>query len=191
MQPLNYLTSRGLLDTAPATLNKALRTVLDGMEPIVYGDPDQELTVGEREALKGSGFLLKPALKSDPLANTVIKYAAIRERSLSSRAAGERLGLSPSRIYQMTADRSLYSFLVGRYRYIPDFQLDGKCLVANIAVVNKSLRPGLHPVEFYNWYHLPHTGLFLESKTERTRSPLDWLKSGQDVKRLIDLACRL
>lgn len=190
-QPLNYLTTRGLLDTAPATLNKALQTVLDSMESIVYGDPDRELTAGERAALKGSGFSLKSVLKSDSFASTAVKFAAICERSLSSKTASVRLGLSSSRIRQMTADRSLYSFLVGRDRYIPDFQFDGKRLVANIEAVNRSLRPDLHPVELYNWYHLPHPDLFLRNNIEQTSSPLDWLKSGQDVKQLIYFASRL
>ena len=35
-QPMNYLTSRGLLETAPEALNNALRVVLDSMEPMAY-----------------------------------------------------------------------------------------------------------------------------------------------------------
>ena len=93
---------------------------------------------------------------------------------------------------QMIAERSLYSFLIDGNRYIPDFQFGpGNQLVPNIGRVNRALDPSLHPVAVYNWYHLPEVDLFLGEDIERIMSPLDWLKSGQDVERVVALAATL
>ena len=190
-QPLNYLTSRGFLETTPEALNNALRVVLDSMEPMIYGDAKRGMTAEEQAVLKEVGFELERKAGPDPLAQTAVKYAAIVKRSLSSKAVSEKLGLAPSRVRQMISDRSLYSFLIDRNRYIPDFQFEGDALVPNIARVNRTLSPNMHPVEVYNWYHLPHVDLFLSEDVDQTVSPLDWLKGGQDVERVVFLAGRL
>jgi hypothetical protein len=190
--PANYLTSRGFLETSPEALNKALRVVLDSMEPMVYGEATKGLTAEEQAVLREGGLTLEPTPGPDPLAETAVKYAAIVKRSLSTKAVSRSLGLAPSRIRQMIADRSLYSFLIGRNRYIPDFQLEtDDRLVPNITRVNKALNPRMHPVEVYNWYHLRNVDLFLNENIDDTFSPLDWLKGGQDVERVVFLAGRL
>lgn len=190
--PANYLTSRGFLETSPEALNKALRVVLDSMEPMVYGEATKGLTAEEQAVLREGGLTLEPTPGPDPLAETAVKYAAIVKRSLSTKAVSRSLGLAPSRIRQMIADRSLYSFLIGRNRYIPDFQLEtDDRLVPNITRVNKALNPRMHPVEVYNWYHLRNVDLFLNENIDDTFSPLDWLKGGQDVERVVFLAARL
>ena len=189
--PMNYFTARGLLETSPEALNKALRVVLSGMEPIVYGEATRELTLEEQGILRDGGLTLEPAPGPDPLAKTAVKYAAIVKRSLTSKTVSRRLGLTPGRIRQMIADRSLYSFLIGRNRYIPDFQFEDNRLVPNIAGVNKALPLRMHPVEVYNWYRLPNVDLFLDKDIDDTVSPLDWLKGGQDVEQVVFLANRL
>lgn len=189
--PVNYLSARGFRETSPEALNEALRVVLDSMEPMLYGDATKELTAGEQAVLRAGGLALEPEPGPDPLAKTAVKYAAIVKRSLSSEAAGRRLGLTPGRIRQLISDRSLYSFLIGRNRHIPDFQFQDNRLAPNIARVNKALPPGMHPVEAYNWYHLPNADLFLDGDVDTTVSPLDWLKAGQDVEQVVFLAGRL
>ena len=191
VQPMNYLTARGFLDAAPSALNEALRTVLDGMRPAACDTAKLEITFKEQSVLEDSGFVLESKPESDSLAKTAIKYAAIVECSLSSKEASERLGLASSRIRQMVSDHSLYSFLIGRNRFIPEFQFEKKRLIPNIEAVNKSLPANMHPVEAYNWYHLPHVDLFMHDDIEQTCSPLDWLKSGQDTKQVVFLASRL
>lgn len=188
---MNYFTARGLRDTSPEALNKALRVVLNVMEPIVHGDATKELTVEEQAVLRGGGLTLTPTPGPDPLAATAVKYAAIVERSLTSTTLSRKLGLTPGRIRQMIADRSLYSFLIDRHRYVPDFQFEDDRLVPNIAGVNKALPLRMHPVEVYNWYLLPNVDLFLDANIDDTVSPLDWLKGGQDVEQVVFLANRL
>jgi hypothetical protein len=192
MSSANYLTSRGLKKTTPKALNQALRQVLEKMEPMAYGDATSGLTAEEQAVLKEGGLTLEPLPGSDPLADTAVKYAAIITRSLSTREVSHRLGLTASRVRQMIADRSLYSFLIDGNRYIPVFQFaaDDR-LIPNITRINKALNPRMHPVEVYNWYHLPHVDLFLNQDVDAIVSPREWLKQGQDVELLVKLAARL
>ncbi|MGI9301611.1 MAG: hypothetical protein ACR2RB_02735 [Gammaproteobacteria bacterium] len=185
----NYLTARGLSDGDPQALNTALQLVLDSMEPLAYGDATTGLTAEEQAVLRDGGLMLEATPGPDPLAQTAVKYAAIIERSLSAKGASERLELAGSRIRQMIADRSLYSFLVNGVRYVPEFQfVPGGKLVPNIVQVNRVVNPKLHPVEVYNWLHLPNDDLFLHDDMEDTVSPLDWLRSGQDTDLIVRLA---
>ena len=125
------------------------------------------------------------------MAETVAKYAAIVVCSLSSKSASQRLGVAPSRIRQMVADRSLYSFLLGGTRHIPDFQFSDAGLVPGIAMVNKALDPSAHPVAVYNWYHMPNPDLFLEGDVDRIVSPLVWLNAGFELDTLLLIATDL
>ena len=192
MPSTRYLTSRGLKETSPEALNEALRLVLERMEPMAYGDAASGLTEQEQTVLEEGGLTLEPLPGSDPLADTAVKYAAIITRSLSTREVSQRLGLTPSRVRQMIADRSLYSFLIDGNRYIPVFQFaSDDRLIPNITQVNKALNQRLHPVEVYNWYHLPHVDLILNQDIDTIVSPLEWLKQGQDAELLVKLAIRL
>ncbi len=177
--------------TAKYAANQALVLVLEQMDPAVYGDATRELTAEEQDILRQGGLVLEPQPGPDPLAQTTVKYAAIVTRSLSSKAASRRLGLSLGRIRRMIADRSLYSFRIGHRRCIPDFQFQGNRLVSNIAGVNQALPHDLHPVEVYNWYHLPSLDLFLGDNIDDTIRPLDWLKGGYDAERVVFLANRM
>ena len=180
------------METSPEALNAALRLVLEKMEPMVYGDAASGLTAEEQAVLKEGGLTLEPLPGSDPLADTAVKYAAIITRSLSTREVSQRLRLTSSRVRQMIADHSLYSFLIDGNRYIPVFQFgEDDRLIPNIIRVNKVLNARLHPVEVYNWYHLPHVDLFLNQDIDAIVSPLDWLKGGQDTEILVRLAARL
>ena len=188
----SYLSSRGFMETSPEALNATLLLVLENMEPMVYGDAASGLTAEEQAVLKEGGLTLEPLPGSDPLADTAVKYAAIITRSLSTREVSQRLRLTSSRVRQMIADHSLYSFLIDGNRYIPVFQFgEDDRLIPNIIRVNKVLNPRLHPVEVYNWYHLPHVDLFLNQDIDANVSPLEWLKQGQDVELLVRLAIRL
>ena len=186
------LISRGLRETDPQVLNNALAAVLDGMEPLAYGDAPGGLPAAEQAVLRAGGLVLEPQPGHDPVAMTAVKYAAIVERSLTSREVGETLGLAGGRVRQLIADRSLYSFLMGHRRLIPRFQFlpDGG-LVPNIAVVNRALSARLHPVEVFNWLHARNADLFWDEDLDATVSPLDWLKAGYDASRVALLARRL
>ena len=187
-----YLTSRGLRETNPQVLNRFLAAALDRMEPLAYDDAASGLPVAEQAALRAGGLELEPTTGPDPLAMTVAKYAAIIQRSLTTKEVSGRLDVAGSRIRQLISDRSLYSFLVDGKRRIPEFQfLPGGALVPNIPGVNRALSPRLHPVEVFNWLHGQNTDLVLDENLDIAVSPLDWLKAGHDAGLVALLARRL
>ncbi len=187
-----YLTSRGLRESDPEVLNSSLAAVLDRMESLAYGDAADGLPAAEQAVLRAGGLDLEPHPGPDPLAMTAVKYAAIVQRGLTSREVSERLRLAGSRVRQLVADRSLYSFLLDGKRLIPEFQfLHGGGLVPNISGVNRALSPVLHPVEVFNWLHGRSPDLFVDEQIGTTVSPLEWLKAGHDAAPVALLASRL
>ena len=187
-----FLASRGLRETDPRVLNRALEAVLAGMEPLADGDGPSGLPAAEQAVLRAGGLDLEPQPGPDPLAMTAVRYAAIVERSLTSREVAERLGLARGRVRRLLADRSLYSFLVDTRRRIPEFQfLPGGGLLPNMAVVNRALSPRLHPVEVFHWLHVGNGDLFRDEDPDAIVSPLDWLKAGYDAAPVAVLAGRL
>lgn len=181
----DYLAARGLRETKPEALDQALQVVLASMDPMVYDDPGQGLTAEEQAVLRRGGLTLESQPGPDPLADTVVQFAAIIKRSMSPKKVSERLSMAGSRVRQMIADRSIYSFLVDNSRYVPVFQFAGGRLVPNITKVNKALNPRKHPVAVYNWYHLPNADLFLNDDIDDIISPLDWLKGGHSVEQVL------
>ena len=198
----DYFTVRGLAPTAPATLNDALRKVLDAMPTMLHGEPSRELTEAEREVLIKGGARLDAEPEGDPLAATTAQFAALISTSLTTKGAAARLGLPESRIRQMIARRTLYSVLLDNRRHIPAFQFAQRggamgrtgpspsegSLIPNIAKVNAALPEDLHPVEVQAWYTQPHADLFVGDDVDARISPLDWLRSGGDVSRVAQLA---
>ena len=200
----DYFTVRGLAPTAPATLNAALRQVLDAMPTMLYGEPSGELTEAEREVLIDGGVRLDAKPQGDPLAATTAQFAALVSTSLTTKEAATRLGMPESRIRQMIARRTLYSVLLDNRRHIPAFQFARRggssrragpspstaegVLVPNIAKVNAALPDDLHPVEVQTWYTQPHVDLFIGDDVDARVSPLDWLRSGGDASRVAQLA---
>ena len=188
----DYLLSRGFSDGDPASLERSLRLALADMEPLAYGDASNGLTREEQSVLREGGLTLESTRGEDPLARTAAKYAAIIERSLSTKEAGARLKLGEGRIRQMLVERALFSFLVDGTRHIPAFQFlaDGR-LVPNITHLNRALRPSMHPVGLYNWLHRPNEDLFLDDAADDIVTPIAWLAAGHDVERVVRLAERL
>ena len=200
----DYFTLRGLAPTAPATLNAALRQVLDSMPTMLYGEPSRELTEAEHEVLVEGGVRLNAEPGGDPLAATTAQFAALVSTSLTTKEAAARLGVPESRIRQMIARRTLYSVLLDNRRHIPAFQFAqrsgstretgasrstaNRSLVPNIAKVNAALPEDLHPVEVQAWYTQPHADLFIGDDVDARVSPLDWLRSGGDVNKVAQLA---
>ena len=187
-----YLASRGFRDTNPQVLNSFLGAVLDRMEPLAYDEAASGLPVAEQAALRAGGLELEPTSGPDPLAITIAKYAAIIQRSLTTKEVGEHLRVTGSRVRQLIAQRSLYSFLVDGKRRIPEFQFrPGGALVPNISAVNRALSPRLHPVEVFNWLHGRNADLVPNEDSGAAVSPLDWLKAGHDAGFVALLARRL
>ena len=187
-----YFVVRGLAPTAPESLNKVLRSVLDAMPTMLYGQTGTELTVSERQVLTDAGVDLDAEPRTDPLAATAALYAAILETSLTTDEASKRLSMRQNRVRQMIARRTLYSVLLNNRRYIPLFQFEQEGgLIPNITKVNAALPADLHPVDVYDWYTQPDPDLFVGHHIDLPMSPLAWLGSGGDVKSVLVLVRRL
>lgn len=185
-----YVEVRGLRPVSPKELNASLRLALNTMSVILYGETTQDLTAPEQAVLRRGGLVLEEQPGPDPLAETAVRFAAIIESSLSTKEVGERLGFGAGRIRQMVADRTLYSILLEGRRYVPIFQFvkGGKRLVPNIGRVNAALNPAPHPVEVLDWYTTANPDLFIGDDIDRTASPLEWLKAGNDPEPVARLA---
>ena len=187
-----YFVVRGLAPTAPESLNKLLRRVLDAMPTTLYGETDTELTVAERQVLIDAGVDLNAEPREDPLAATAALFAAIIETSVTTDEAAKRLDMRQNRVRQMIARGTLYSVLLDNRRYIPLFQFEENGgLMPNITKVNAALPGDLHPVDVYDWYTKPDPDLFVGDDIGASMSPLAWLGSGGDVKSVLVLVRRL
>ena len=187
-----YLSMRGMQQTTAEQLNEALQMVLDAMPTVLYGPSTENLTEHEQAMLRDGGVDLYTATERDPIAETALQYAAIVKTSLTTRDVGRRLGIPENQVRQMIARGTLYSFLLNNRRLIPIFQFErAGPLVANITKVNAALSGDLHPVEIQDWYTQSDPDLFAGSEIEAIMSPLAWLRSGGDVKKVTMLARRL
>ena len=194
-----YFVVRGLAPTAPESLNKLLRRVLDAMPTMLYGETGTELTVAERQVLIDAGVDLNAEPRVDPLAATAALFAAIIETSVTTDEAAKRLDMRQNRVRQMIARGTLYSVLLDNRRYIPLFQFEKPLgqfeqkdgLIPNITKVNAALPGDLHPVDVYDWYTKPDPDLFVGDDIGASMSPLAWLGSGGDVKSVLVLVRRL
>ena len=192
-EPLaGYLSMRGMRQTTAEQLNEALQMVLDAMPTVLYGPSTQDLTEHEQAMLRDGGVDLYTATERDPIAETALQHAAIVKTSLTTREVGRRLGILENQVRQMIARGTLYSFLLNNRRLIPIFQFERTGpLVANITKVNAALSGDLHPVEVQDWYTQSDPDLFAGGQIEAIMSPLAWLRSGGDVKKVTMLARRL
>ena len=165
-------------------MNTSPKRALDAMPP-----SGGELTAEEQAILKTGGIDLDTELKTDPLAETAAKFAALLERSLTIKDVTKRIGKSERQVRQMIAKGTLYSILLENRRYIPRFQFyrSGR-LLPHITRVNVALRKTLHPVSVLEWYIEPHPDLYLDDDIERTVSPVAWLSGGLDWQRVATLA---
>ena len=188
---VDYFTARGLRPTAPEGLNDALRLALDTMPALLYGEPETEITAQEQAVLREGGVDLGTVTDRDPVAETAVQYAAIIESSLTVKQAAGRVGKPESQVRQMIIRGTLYSILLDNRRYIPVFQFekDGG-LLPNITKVNAALGADLHPVEVFEWYTQPDPDLFINNDIEQTISPIAWLSSGGDFRKVVMLARR-
>ena len=192
-EPLaGYLSMRGMRQTTAEQLNEALQMVLDAMPTVLYGPSTEDLTQQEQAMLRDGGVDLYTAIERDPIAETALQYAAIVKTSLTTREVARRLGIPANQVRQMIARGTLYSFLLNNRRLIPIFQFERTGpLVPNITKVNAVLSPDLHPVEVQDWYTQSDPDLFAGGEIEAIMSPLAWLRSGGDVKKVTMLARRL
>ncbi|MCA1837069.1 MAG: hypothetical protein LC721_12390 [Actinobacteria bacterium] len=107
-------------------------------------------------------------------------YAALVETALVTADVAELVGVSDSRIRQLTADRRLVA-LPGKPRRYPAWQFTDHGLVPNLELVLPDADPGLDQVSLWRFFVSPDPDLALDGVSV---SPRDWLVAGADPGRV-------
>ncbi len=162
-------------------ISAGIRSVAD---PTAHADPKAQFTQADVKTLKRGGFSFAES-KVDHVAETVARYVALLHESLSTAEVADRLGVTQGRIRQQLIERSMFGIkLSGEWR-IPLFQFSKGNQIRGIDTVLRELSPDLHPVEVWDWFQNPDPDLTID---ETLLSPLRWLESGGDPRRVADLA---
>lgn len=187
----DYLSSRGIKDKTAQQLNEMLKLVLDTKEPFIYEDSNEALPRTEIKIAEEGGARLSRQSDRDIVAESAVRYAALVKRSLTIAQTAKRLRVTPSRIKQMIAERTFYSFLLNGKRLLPEWQLIENGRVPNIGEVNKAIPQSLHPVGVAQWFLQENPELYVNGDPDVIKSPRDWLLEGRDHGKVVFLANNL
>jgi hypothetical protein len=149
------------------------------------------LSVEEKALLaKGGIDVSAPPKGKDAVQATTQLYKELETTSLSVEQAAEKLGVNDSRVRQrlLAKQPSLYGIKRGRSWLLPAFQFEAEGLVPGLDAVIAQVPKTAHPVSVYRWFTSPHQDLYLDDSESVPVTPLDWLKTGGDPKRLAELA---
>ena len=153
------------------------------------------LTESERAFLEGSELSLsEPPLKQDPMIWGEQEYARLVESSFRTDRVARELRVTEGRVRQrLMTERSLLGIRTGRGWFVPKYQFQGKKgaleVIPGLEKVAPRFDPDHHPVTVYRWLTRPNPDL--ETASENTLSPLDWLRSGRPPARVAELAAEL
>jgi hypothetical protein len=153
-------------------------------------DPASQLTEAEVAALRRGG--LAPTADEGAYervrSRTAMEMAALLSRALTTSDAARRMGVDPSRVRQLLAERRLLGARDRGGWRILDVQFGPDGLVPNIGHVVAAMPEGLPPLAAANWLQTPEPDL--EIGGERL-SPVEWLAAGGDPERVSVLAADL
>jgi len=154
----------------------------------------RELTQGQRDALESVGSYVEemPPVPQRVSVTTRLRGAQLRAQSLTTAQVADLLEVTPGRIRQRAADRSLYSIQVEGKARFPAFQF--LSLAPGLAASRREL-PGwseiapaipehAHPLAVEHVLH--HVSEELEVDDELV-SPADWLASGGSAAEAADV----
>ncbi len=192
---LAFLQTHGI-GLTPRELDSLMAEAVSSLLRTLYrGDPRQDLTKSETEALERAGFELNPGDlgAADPLARSAAEYAALIKTSLSTSRVAAMLGVKASTVRKRLSSRppSLYGIRLDFRWHVPRFQFYGDRLLPGLAEVIARLDPELHPVAVYRWFTTSNPDLVPDSESEEGMSPRDWLRLGFSPRRLGELAADL
>jgi excisionase family DNA binding protein len=153
-------------------------------------DPSSQLAESDIEQLRAGGMDPSVALGAyDRVrARTAAQTVALLTSSLTVAEAAKRLGVSPSRVRQMLAERSLLGVKDGGEWHVLELQFQERRLVPNIGAVARAMPAGLALVGIANWLTTPEPDLEIG---DTSVSPLEWLSAGGAADRVAALAAEL
>ncbi len=192
---------RTLLDEAhvgTVTADRLRRALVGSLQLLRADDPtvvvgpsdDDPLSSIEIALLEGEGLDLSPLRpeEDDPVADLAAMAAILLAGALDTAAAATHLGLAEEAVAEGVRSRTLYGILRDDTVVLPAFQFTGEVLVPGIGRVLEAASPQLHVVELWSWFTNPDPDLEFGG---RPLSPRDWLLSGGDVVRVVELASEL
>jgi hypothetical protein len=140
-------------------------------------DPASQLTESEEIALRSGGLDLSKRRRTepDPVGETAARYAAILADTEDVSEVARRLGVTPARIRQRAAERTLLAIREDDEWRFPRAQFADDAPIRGLPAVSLALPSDLHPVAVWSFLNEPTSDLALN---DRPASPLDWLRSG-------------
>jgi len=178
-----------------AEIDEAVSQALDA-HPL----PNDEATVSglseaERELLARGGFSVAPMAPDEvsPTLRATVDYAKLLEDSFTAAEVAKKLKVNPSRIRQRLAAREIYGIKDRRGWRAPKFQFSGGRLVPYIDEVLPRVPADLHPLAVHRWFTTPSPDLVeavgeVNEEAVVPLSPLEWLRRGLPVDRVVELA---
>jgi len=165
----------------------ALREVMG--TPVVE-DAGGQLTAAEARELRAVGLdvVIAQGAASPAIARSAATMTALLVGSLTVEETAARLHVTPGRVRQLLADRSLAGIRDGAGWRIPAYQLDGDRPVRNLRTVLQATPPSIHPIALFRWLTGTEPALEIEG---RVVSPREWLTAGGDPAPLVALAAEL
>lgn len=187
------LEQAGITDISPPHLRTALVRALQLQRspgsptigpPVPVGG---RLTASEVAVLGAEGLDLSPLEPGadDPVALTAAIAARLLATALTLEAAAEHLRTSETDIVDRVRERSLYGV---EGALLPEFQFTDEGLVPGIDLVLRATPADLHIVELWGWLTNIDPNLDVGGQPY---SPRDWLLSGGDAARVVELAAYL
>jgi len=107
-------------------------------------------------------------------------YAALVGTALTTADAAALLGVSDSRVRQLTADRRLAA-LPGKPRRYPAWQFTDRGQLPNLDAVLRDADPALDQISMWRFFVTRDPDLTLDGASV---SPRDWLAAGADPERV-------
>ena len=151
--------------------------------------PAIALSAAEAEALDAADFPEDEPGRLDALTLSGLEYQELLERSLTVAQAARRLDLTPGRLRQRLAARTLFGIKEGAGWRIPPFQFSRGRIIRGLDEVLPAIREDAHPLAVQSWLASPHSDLLDER--ERPVAPLAWLAAGREVERVVELAAEV
>lgn len=158
--------------------------------PAGAATPGSGLTQAEEDVLREAGSLQVPlpTLAQRPSTDSAHKLQRMLADALSVKDAAAALHLTPGRIRQLIAARSLLAVQSNGLWKLPRFQFaeaDPLSTVRGLDKVLQALPADAHPLVVQAFLDQPHVDLDIDGEPH---TPKDWLEGGGNAEAVVDLA---
>jgi len=182
---------RAGIHLSPEEFEQLVLVAVEQIAPPRESNPARDLTAEQVAVIRRGGidpFEIQPdsVRRAGPAASGASLYAAILATSLSVPEVARELGVDESRVRQRIHARTLYALKPGSTWRLPIFQFDDHRLVPGIDRVLPHLEPDLSPLTVVSWFE--HASPNLVNEDGVAYSPLDWLREGRQIERVIEAA---